>query len=237
MGGFNVARKSIEIIFSNEGGVENTFRVLKNITGLWLIQECRRIWTRDGDEISFDEITRLAEAAPPFTALIDPDNPAFLNPMHMPDAIKEDCRRTGQAIPEDKGGIARCIFESLALKYRFVLDQLALLRGKPIEKLHIVGGGTQNKLLCQYTANATQIPVLAGPVEATAIGNILVQAMAQGVVHDLKQIREIVRKSFPIAPYEPRESTAWEDAYSQFKTLYGAPFLRAVRQKPSSGPG
>lgn len=206
---------------TNEGGVENTFRVLKNITGLWLIQECRRIWTRDGDEISFDEITRLAEAAPPFTALIDPDDPAFLNPMHMPDAIKEACRRTGQPIPEDKGGIARCIFESLALKYRFVLDQLALLRGKPIEKLHIVGGGTQNKLLCQYTANATQIPVLAGPVEATAIGNILVQAMAQGAVHDLKQIREIVRKSFPIAPYEPRESTAWEDAYSQFKTLYG----------------
>lgn len=206
---------------TNEGGVGNTFRVLKNIAGLWLIQECRRIWTREGEELSFDEITRLAEKAPPFTTLIDPDDPAFLNPMHMPEAIKEVCRRTGQPIPEDKGRMARCIFESLALKYRFVLDQLTLLRGKPIERLHIVGGGTKNRLLCQYTANATQIPVLVGPVEATAIGNILVQAMAQRAVSDLDQIRDVVRKSFPIEPYEPQESTAWKEAYSQFKTLYG----------------
>ena len=204
---------------TNEGGVDHTFRVLKNIAGLWLIQECQRIWTREGDELSFDEITRLAEEAPPFTALIDPDDPAFLNPMHMPETIKEVCRQSRQPIPEDKGRIARCIFESLALKYRLVLDQLTHLRGKPIERLHIVGGGTKNRLLCQYTANATQIPVLAGPIEATAIGNILVQAMAQRAVSDLSQIRSIVRNSFPIAPYEPQNSTAWENAYTQFKTL------------------
>jgi rhamnulokinase len=216
-----ISKEALAFNVTNEGGVGGTFRILKNIAGLWLIQECRRIWAREGEPLDYDDIVRLAESAPPFAAFIDPDDPAFLNPLLMPDAVREACARTGQAIPVNKGQIARCIFESLALKYRYVLDQLAALRGKPVSTLHIVGGGTQNKLLCQLTANATGMPAVAGPVEATAIGNILVQAMAQGAVTGLAQIREVVRSSFPLETYTPQDTGAWEDAYARFKALYG----------------
>ncbi|MBI4551112.1 MAG: rhamnulokinase [Candidatus Latescibacteria bacterium] len=215
-----ISPQALAFNVTNEGGVGGTFRVLKNIAGLWLIQECRRIWERDGDSLSHETIVQMADAAEPFTALIDPDDPAFLSPARMPDAIRDACARTGQPVPSSHGQVARCVFESLALKYRYVLDQLVALRGAPLSVLHIVGGGTQNRLLCQLTANATGLPVIAGPVEATAIGNLLVQAMARGELADLAQIREVVRRSFPLVSYEPRDRAAWNEAYGRFRMLW-----------------
>ncbi|MBM3265206.1 MAG: rhamnulokinase, partial [candidate division Zixibacteria bacterium] len=203
---------------TNEGGVGGTFRILKNIAGLWLIQECRRMWIREGDTLSYDDIVAQAEQTPPFTAFVDPDAPAFLNPPHMPDAIRDFCRQNGQPIPETKGQVARVIFESLAFKYRLVLDQLTALHGKPITVLHVVGGGAQNRLLCQFTANATGVLVVAGPVEATAVGNVLVQAMAHGAVADVAQIRDVVRRSFPMGTYTPEDRNTWENAYTRFRS-------------------
>lgn len=211
--------QSLAYNFTNEGGVGGIFRVLKNIAGLWLIQECRRIWAREGEELSYDDITRIAEQATPFVAFVDPDDEAFLNPSHMPEAIQSFCRRTGQTVPETKGAVARCAIESLALKCRYVLDRLVQLRGAPLSVLHIVGGGTQNTLLCQCIANATGLPVVAGPVEATAIGNILVLAMAGGELNALEDIRKVVRRSFPLIMYEPQEIEAWNETYEQFRAM------------------
>ena len=204
---------------TNEGGVGGSYRILKNIAGLWLIQECRRIWSREGAPVGFDEIIHMAQTAEPFTGFIDPDAPAFLNPVSMPDAIRTTLSQTGQQVPKSDGQMARIIFESLALKYRYTFDQLVVLKERPITRLHIVGGGSQNRLLCQFTANATRTPAIAGPVEATAIGNLLVQAMAYGAVANLGQIREIVRRSFPIETYTPRDVDAWENAYSRFQRI------------------
>ena len=215
-----ISPQALAFNMTNEGGIDGTFRILKNITGLWLIQECKRIWTREGQDYEYDEIVRMAESATPFKAFIDPEDPAFMAPDNMPEAIREMCTRTGQAAPGDVGETARCIFESLALKYRQVLDQLVMLRGKPLSTLHMVGGGIQNTLLCQFTANAIGLPAVAGPIEATAIGNLLVQAIAHGEISSLSQLRDVVRESFPIVTYEPRETNAWNDAYERFKELY-----------------
>lgn len=212
-----ISPQALAFNVTNEGGVGGTFRVLKNIAGLWLIQECKRIWERDGNDLSYETIVRMAEAAPPFAAFIDPDDLTFLSPPRMSDAIRDACVRTGQPVPSSHGQLARCVFESLALKYRYVLDQLVALRGAPLSVLHIVGGGTQNALLCQFTANATGLPVIAGPVEATAIGNLLVQAMAHGELADLAQLREVVRRSFPLITYEPADRAAWDEAYARFR--------------------
>jgi rhamnulokinase len=188
---------------TNEGGVLNTIRLLKNIGGLWLVQECRRAYARLGDERSYDHLTRLASEAKPLSAVIDPDHPALLAPDDMPKAIRELCIATGQTPPEGIGATIRCCLDSLGLKYRSVLDTMERVTGNPIHTLHIVGGGTQNRLLNQIAADATGRIVHAGPVEATAIGNALLQAIALNELGSLADLRVVVRSSFPIETYTP----------------------------------
>lgn len=216
-----ITDQALELNFTNEGGIENTFRFLKNIMGLWLVQECRRTWAQAGDEMSYHQVTQLAVSAEPFAALIDPDDISFLPAGDMPSRIVDYCKRSGQTVPLDKGQIIRCALESLALKYRWVLEKLESITGKPINVLHIVGGGTQNKALCQFTADATGIPVVAGPIEATAIGNIMVQAVASGAINSIADAREIVRRSFEAAVYEPQDSARWDEAFGRFLAITG----------------
>ena len=211
----------LHLNFTNEGGIENTFRFLKNIMGLWLVQECRRTWAQAGDDMSYDQIAQMAASATPLAALIDPDDTSFLPAGDMPSRIVDYCKRSGQTIPSDKGQIIRCTLESLTLKYRWVLEKLETVWGKPINVLHIVGGGTQNKMLCQFTADATGTPVVAGPIEATAIGNIMVQAVAGGAINSISDAREIVRRSFEVAIYEPQNSADWDEAYGRFLAITG----------------
>ena len=211
----------LRLNFTNEGGVGGTTRLLKNIAGLWLVQECRRVWNRAGAKHSWDDLTRLAAAAKPLASVVDPDDPSFLAPNDMPEAIRAYCRRTRQAVPADEGAVIRTAIESLALRYRLVLGGLEQLVGGRIDTIHIVGGGTQNRQLCQATADACHRTVLAGPVEATAIGNLLVQAIAAGDVGSIGQAREVVRNSFPLDRYEPQNSAAWDEAFKRFRDLIG----------------
>ncbi len=204
---------------TNEGGVFGTFRVLKNIMGLWLVQECRRTWAQEGEELSYDDLTALAAQAPAFGPLVEPDAAEFLPPGDMPERIQAFCRRTGQRVPETRGEIVRCALESLACKYRWAVEKLEQMLGRQLGVIHIVGGGSQNTLLCQFAADATQRPVIAGPVEATAIGNVLVQAIARGRIGDLAQGREIVARSFERVTYEPGDPAGWDEAYSRFLAL------------------
>jgi rhamnulokinase len=209
-----------QLNFTNEGGIDGTTRVLKNIMGLWIVQECRRAWERStGREWTYDDLIPRAYSAAPFVSLIDPDDPRFLPPGDMPGRIAALCRETGQPEPADEGAVLRCAMESLALKYRVVVEMLERISGRPIRTIHIVGGGTQNTLLCQFTADATGRVVLAGPIEATAIGNLLVQAMGRGKLSGLKELREVVARSFPLAEYEPRDRAAWDDAAGRFAEL------------------
>lgn len=218
-----------QLTFTNEGGVGNTMRVLKNITGLWLVQECRRIWSQSGveysgDEFSWEALNRLSAAATPLTSFIDPDDAAFQAPPDMPAAIREYCRRTDQTVPASEGAIVRTAVESLALKYRYTLGKLETLVGGRLETIHIVGGGTQNRQLCQAAADACQRRVVAGPIEATAVGNVMMQAIAAGAVADIAQAREVVRESFSVEEYMPRDAAAWDAAYERFtKLLPNAP--------------
>lgn len=207
--------------FTNEGGVAGTTRLLKNIMGLWLVQECRRCWDRDGHSYSYDELILLAEVAPSFVSLIDPDDSVFFSPMSMPQAIGDYCRRTGQPVPADAGAVVRCCLESLALKYRYVLEKLESLVGKRLDTLHVVGGGSQNQLLCRWTADACGRPVLAGPVEATALGNVLVQMMGLGLIGSLTEAREVVRRSVEVTAYEPHDMRRWDEQYGRFTRLIG----------------
>jgi len=211
-----ISKGSLAHNFTNEGGVCGTFRVLRNIIGLWLVQESRRTWAQQGEELSYDQITALAAEVPAFGPLVEPDCRDFLRPGDMPTRIRQVCARTGQKPPETKGEIVRCALESLALKYRFVLENLQSIQDKPLHTIHIVGGGARNRLLCQLTADATQRMVIAGPAEATATGNILMQLFANGRIASLAEAREIVRRSFDLATYEPRASAGWDDAYARF---------------------
>lgn len=213
-----VTDKSLELNFTNEGGVEGTTRFLKNIMGMWLIQECKRIWD-DEKQISWEEIVKLSEAEKPFKCLINPDDSGFLNPGNMPDAIQKYCKRTNQHIPLSRGEIARCIYDSLVLKYRYTIQQIESITGEKIEVLHIIGGGANNKMMNQLTADATGIPVFAGPTEATAIGNILMQIKAAGIVENLSEARNIVRKSFEVINYQPNPEIDWNSAYKKFTEL------------------
>ncbi|MBW6535047.1 MAG: rhamnulokinase [Mariniphaga sp.] len=213
-----VSEKSLEMNFTNEGGVEGTTRFLKNIMGMWLIQECKRNWGQEKD-ITWQKIVDLSNSSQPFKCLINPDDSAFLNPGNMPGAIQNFCRKTRQPIPETKGEIARCIYESLALKYKYTLGQIETITGEKIEKLHIIGGGANNELLNRFTANATGIPVIAGPTEATAIGNILMQAKALNVLNSLQEVREVVKNSFEVKIYNPDAGNEWENAFEKFKKL------------------
>ena len=218
-----ITNQALALNFTNEGGVENTFRFLKNIMGLWLVQECRRTWAQAGDEMSYAQMAQLAENAKPFTALIDPDNDAFLPPGNMPSRIVNYCRRTEQIPPSDTGEVLRCALESLALKYRWVLEKLEAVRGRSIHVIHIVGGGAQNQTLCQFTADATATPVVAGPIEATALGNIAVQATACGLIGSISEAREVIRRSFDVITYEPKGSARWDEAYARFLRVTGLP--------------
>ncbi len=209
-----VSDKTFQHDFTNEGGVQNTIRLLKNIMGLWLTQECRRQWQREGQELTYDEMEQLAQDAKPFTAHLDVDDISFLAPGDMPKRINEYLERTGRQTTEDKGQIIRIILESLALRYRAIMESIEDATGDQIEALHIVGGGIQNELLCQFTANAIGKKVIAGPIEATASGNILMQAIATGQIESLGQAREIVRKSFNLKEYEPKDAAAWNKQYN-----------------------
>ncbi len=211
--------KSLAFNITNEGGVENRYRVLKNVTGMWLLEECRKRWSEAGQEPSFDVLLDEARQARSLASLIDPDYPAFSNPEHMPDAIAERCRESGEPVPKNRGETVRCILESLALKSRFVLDRLQEASGRSIETVHVIGGGSRNSLLCQFTADATGRPVVAGPVEATAIGNLLVQAMALGRLENLDALRAVVRNTVQPAVYEPQKTEAWDRAYARFAKL------------------
>lgn len=215
----NVSAEALEYNFTNEGGVNKTIRFLKNIMGLWLIQESRRQWDREGELLSFDELEKQANEATPFASLIDPDYEAFQTPGNMPRRIREYCERTGQKVPETKGEIVRCIAESLAFKYRATIEGMEAVNGKKYNSVHIVGGGIKDKMICRFTANATKRVVEAGPVEATSLGNILVQAMAMGAVKDLNEGRKIIKNSFDIAKYEPQDSDAWDAAYAKWKEI------------------
>jgi rhamnulokinase len=213
-----VSEKSLEMNFTNEGGVEGTTRFLKNIMGMWLIQECKRIWDQE-NEITWQEIVELSNRSKPFKCLINPDDSVFLNPGNMPEAIQNYCRKTKQPVPENKGEIARCIYDSLALKYKYTIGQIETITGEKIKKLHIIGGGANNEMLNQFTANAAGIQVIAGPTEATAIGNILMQAKALGVINSLEEIRNVVRNSFEMKYYNPVTDLNLNQAFSNFEVL------------------
>ena len=205
--------------FTNEVGFGNTIRLLKNIIGLWLIQESRRHWVKTGRKIDFAEMERQAVASPAFVSLINPDDPRFLSPDDMPEKIADFCRETGQPAPASIGATVRCIYESLALFYRVTLKKLERLTGRKIERLHIVGGGSKDATLNQFTANALKIPVLAGPTECAALGNILVQAIALGHVESHAAAREVVRNSFELKTYQPQDSAQWDAAAARFEKL------------------
>jgi len=209
--------KTFEYSFTNEGGVENTIRLLKNIMGLWLIQECRRQWQREGADLSYAEMAAMAEEAKPFARRIDVDCSAFLAPGDMPKRINEHLAATKQKPIQDKGQMIRAILESLALKYRRVFEALEDVAGHTIDVLHIVGGGIQNELLCQFTASALGKRVVTGPVEATAIGNILMQAKAARQIKTLAEARQIVRNSFELKEYQPQETSLWQKQYEKIK--------------------
>ncbi len=205
--------------FCNELGVNGTVRLLKNIGGLWLIQECKRQWELDGDKLSFAEMAKLASDAPAFTAFIDPDDATFASPGQMPEKIRSYCANTGQPVPQGKGEILRVATESLALKYRVVFDHIRELTGRDFERLHAGGGGIQNELLSQATSDALGIEVIAGPVEATSCGNVITQMVGTGMLPDFESGRSLIRNSFELKTFAPRNSAEWETAYSRFKGI------------------
>ena len=202
---------------TNEGGYDGKTSFLKNIIGLWLVQESRRQWIREGKEYSFGHLEQMAAHATPFASLIDPDAPEFVPAGNIPERIREFCRRTGQNIPESAGSIVRCIHESLALKYRSALEEIKSCTGKSYQVIHMVGGGTQSTLLCQMTANACACPVIAGPVEATVYGNAAVQLLAAGAIKNLEEARSLIAASEKTVRYEPKDISKWEKIYQKFK--------------------
>ncbi|RKN78955.1 rhamnulokinase [Paenibacillus ginsengarvi] len=216
-----LSEQALELNFTNEGGAYGTYRLLKNIMGLWILQETKREWERDGRTYSYEEMLASAERAPAFAAWIDPDDPRFLAPGGMTERIAAYCRETGQRSPEGTGAVVRCILESLALKYRYVLEKTERLSGQSFGGLHMVGGGIHNTLLCRWTAAAIGKPVWAGPAEGSAIGNLAVQWIARGDFSDIWEARSVIRDSFPVVTYEPARREAWEDAYGRFQSLAG----------------
>ena len=208
-----------ELNFTNEGGAGGTYRLLKNIMGLWLLQETKRAWERSGRQLGWPEMTRLAAQAKPLVSLIDPDDGRFLAAGDMPARIRAFCQETGQPVPQDDGALLRCVTESLALKYRHAIERLEELTGHRIEAIHMVGGGIQNELLCRFAANASGRTVLAGPVEATALGNLAVQLIAAKEAASVAETREIVARSAGLKEYTPADTAAWNDAYGRFQKL------------------
>jgi rhamnulokinase len=214
-----ISPRVLELDFTNEGGIDSTYRLLRNIVGLWLLQQCRRSFAGKGREWSYEQLVRAAAEAPAFRSLVSPDDSRFLNPADMPAAISDFCRETGQPAPETDGQFARCIFESLALTYAGAVGGLEELTGTKIETLHVVGGGSRNSLLNAFTAGATGRPVVAGPTEATVLGNVLVQARSHGELHSLAEIRAAVRESSEVTEFAPTEPGAWKEARGRFGEL------------------
>ena len=214
-----ITPETYELNYTNEGGVEGTTRFLKNICGMWILEQCRKEWTLSGKDYSYPEIVEMAMSATPFKSFIQPDDPSFANPPSMLEAINAFCERTGQEKPENDAQVIRLIFESLALRYRQVLEDLDRIATHPIERLHIIGGGSKNRLLNQLTANAIGRKVVAGPSEATAIGNVMIQAMAAGVVSSLQEMRSIIHASVETEEFAPELVAEWEEAYQKFVTL------------------
>jgi rhamnulokinase len=205
--------------YTNEGGFGGTTRFLKNIIGLWIYQECKRTWDREGKKLTFDELEDSASNACGFVSFINPDDDMFYSPGNMPGKIAEYCKRTGQPVPQDKPAVVRCIMESLAFAYRMAVEGIEEVIGMKIPVLHIVGGGCRNKMLSQFTASCIGRPVEAGPVEATAAGNLCCQLIALGEASGVKETREIIKKSFPIQEYLPENAEKWDEAYERFKKL------------------
>ena len=208
-----------EANFSNEGTIQGGFRPLKNIMGLWLIQECRRDWQKAGQHLSWDDIVKQAEQSEPMRTVIDTDCGDFYAGGRMVEKIQAFARRTNQPVPETVGQVARCIYESLALKYRWALERLEAIKGQRIEQLNIVGGGIQNRMLDQFVADSIDRPVITGPIEGAAIGNLLAQAMALGDIQDVSELREVVRRSEPVERWTPNHTEIWEDGYKRLLSL------------------
>ena len=213
----NLSPEGAKLQYTNEGGVGGTIRYLSNIMGLWLIQESRRTWIKQGQDVSYNDLEHAALAAKPFESYIDPDNAAFAPPGDMPKRVQEFCARTGQTVPQTQGDVMRCIYQSLALKYRHAFENLKTLTGKTFSRIHIVGGGTKDPLLCQMTADACGVPVLAGPIEATALGNVAVQFMAAGTLSGVKPARQAIFDSFDLKEYQPQEHALWDEKYNEYK--------------------
>jgi rhamnulokinase len=211
--------RSLRANLTNEGGIDGTVRLLRNVNGFWLVEESRRWWASQGRSLEIGELLESAAEAPPLRSLVDPDAPELLRPGPLPELIQAHCRRTEQPVPEEPGAVVRCILESLALKFRRTIDLLASVAGVTPPEVHVVGGGARNRLLCQWTADATGLPVLAGPEEATVVGNLLAQAIALGEIKSLEQGREVVRASFALVAYEPADQDAWDEAYGRFEEL------------------
>jgi rhamnulokinase len=207
--------------YTNEGGFGGRIRLLKNIMGLWILQESKRQWELETGPIQYDRLDKWAEEAEAFLAFIDPDDGVFYEPGDMPSRIREYCKNTGQKIPETRGQITRCILESLAMKYRYAITALEKIRGVTFEELHVVGGGSKNDLLLRFTASAIGKPVIAGPVEATSAGNIAGQLICLGELKDIPQARELIRRSFEPKIMEPIDTQAWDDAYDTFLKVTG----------------
>ncbi len=214
-----INNESLRANFTNEGGYNKTFRFLKNIMGLWLLQRVKREWAKEGEDLSYTEITRLAEEEKPFQYFINPDDVSFLNPLNMIKAIQDYCKKTGQRVPDRKGEIARCILESLAFRYKDVFTDLERILNKKIKVLHIVGGGSQNQLLSQFTADVLGVPVITGPIEATALGNIVVQAITKGAIEDIVEARKIIKDSSEMKVYQPQNAEEWLRNYEKYKEI------------------
>ena len=214
---------------TNEGGVEGTFRFLVNVMGLWLVQQCRATWAADGRVPGYGQLTDEARSAAPFVSLIDPDDDLFFAPGDMPARIRDYCRASGQPVPDSVGAVMRCVNESLALKYRYQLDRLTAVSQQPVAQLHIIGGGSQNDLLNQMTADATGLPVVAGPVEATALGNAIVQFIALGEIANVAEARGILADTVGSVTFEPDDDERWQEAFQRFSDLLDR------QQSPPSG--
>jgi len=211
----------LKLNFTNEGGVGNTTRLLKNISGLWMVQECRRMWNQAGRKWGWEDLNQLSAAAAPLVSFINPDAGDFLAPDNMPEAIRQFCQRSGQTVPATEGAVLRCALDSLAMKFRQVLGMCEQLSGGRIETIHIVGGGVQNRQLCQAAADACGRRVVTGPIEATATGNVVVQAVSAGDFASIAEARECISRSFAVEEYLPKNTAAWDDAWPRFAKLMG----------------
>ena len=207
---------ALEANVTNEGGVYGTFRLLKNVMGLWILQECRRSWESEGKDYSYNELTNLANYAQPLRSFISPNDSIFLHSGNHPQLIKNFCKKTFQPVPETKGEIVRCVLESLALAYKSVLDKLLRISGKKVDVIYIIGGGSQNELLNQMTANATGVPVITGPTEATVIGNAVVQLITLGELKDINEARQLISGMTELKKYEPEDIEVWDEAYARY---------------------